>query len=140
MIRIYASATTEIKAQFYDLDPMNVVWHGNYARYFEQARCHLLDQIGYNYGEMAESGYAWPVVDMHIRYIAPIIFDQVVVVQADLVEYEFRLKIRYTIIDQKTGKRICKGHTEQVAVDQKTGEMQFASPAILLQKLGVSEI
>lgn len=138
MTQIYASAVTEIKAQFYDLDPMNVVWHGNYARFFEQSRCELLDQIDYNYGAMHQSGFAWPVVDMHIRYIAPVEFGQVIVILAELIEYEFRLKIRYSITDKITGKRICKGHTEQVAVDQKTGKMQFASPPVLAQKLGVS--
>jgi hypothetical protein len=58
------SAEIALKIQFYDLDPMQVVWHGNYARYFEQARCALLDSIGYNYPEMKASGYAWPVIDM----------------------------------------------------------------------------
>ena len=50
--------TTEITLTipFYDLDPLEIVWHGNYARYFEQARCALLDKIGYNYNAMKESG------------------------------------------------------------------------------------
>ena len=54
-----------------------------------------------------------------------------------MIEYEFRLKIAYTIFDKKTGHRICKAHTEQVAVDLKTQEMQYASPPILAKKLGI---
>ena len=139
MTTIYATSKKETKAQFYDLDPMDVVWHGNYVRFFEDARCELLNQIGYNYEEMKDSGYIWPIVDLHIRYARPITFGQEVIIQTDLVEYEFRLKIIYTIYDKKTGERLCKGHTEQLAIDYKTREMLFVSPTILLEKLGIKE-
>ena len=139
MTTIYATSKKEIKAQFYDLDPMDVVWHGNYVRFFEDARCELLNKIGYNYKEMKDSGYTWPIIDLHIRYARPIKFGQKIIIQTDLVEYEFRLKIIYTIYDKKTGERLCKGHTEQVAVDNKTREMLIESPSILLEKLGVKE-
>lgn len=139
MTKIYASAETEIKAQFYDLDPMDVVWHGNYVKFFEEARCELLDKISYNYVEMKESGYAWPVIDLHVRYIQPVTFGQVMVIKTEIIEYEFRLKILYKIFDKETGKRLCKGHTEQVAIDYKTKEMLLSSPPILAQKLGVQE-
>ena len=39
------AADVTIRVQFYDLDPMQVVWHGNYARFLEQARCALLERI-----------------------------------------------------------------------------------------------
>jgi acyl-CoA thioesterase FadM len=68
--RIEARAT--VRPEFYDLDPMNVVWHGNHVRYFEVARCLLLERIGYTYQDMLESGYAWPVVDLRLRYYRPL--------------------------------------------------------------------
>ena len=37
------TSTSEITVEFYDLDPMNVVWHGNYVKYLEKARCDLLE-------------------------------------------------------------------------------------------------
>lgn len=137
MTKVYASAEAEATAQFYDLDPMNVVWHGNYARFFELARCAVLKKIDYDYEMMEVSGYAWPVIDMHIRYVQSITMNQNIVIQADIVEYEFRLKIVYEIRDKETNKRLCKGHTEQVAVNWKTKEMELESPPILLEKLGV---
>src|ERR1039458_6925850 len=94
------SANVVIKVQFYDLDPMGVVWHGNYARFLEQARCQLLDCIGYNYAEMQSSGYIWPIVDMRIKYVRPIRFHQQFIVAATLVESANRLKIEYIIRDQ----------------------------------------
>jgi hypothetical protein len=60
-------ARTTIQPEFYDLDPMNVVWHGNYVRYLEVARCVLLEQIGYGYQEMQRSGYAWPVISPDVN-------------------------------------------------------------------------
>lgn len=129
---------TEIEIQFYDLDPMNIVWHGNYVKYLEVARCALLDSIGYNYVDMRDSGYSWPVIDMNLRFIGAAVFGQKLRLRAELVEYENRLKIDYLITDAATGKRINRASTTQVAVDIATGEMCFVSPAILFDKLGVS--
>jgi len=129
-------AEIRIKAHFYHLDPLNIVWHGNYAEFLEQARCELLDKIDYGYNKMAESGYIWPVVDMRIKYVRPISFQQEVVVRATLKEYETRLKIDYLITDATTGERLTKAHTIQVAVEAETGEMCFESPKVLQEKVG----
>ncbi len=131
------SAEVEMEVQFYDLDPMQIVWHGNYVKYLEVARCALLDSIGYNYPQMRDSGYSWPVIDMNLRYIAAAVFGQRLRLRADLVEWENRLKIDYLITDAATGKRLNRGSTTQVAVDLATGEMCFASPDVLFDKLGV---
>ena len=131
------SAEVEIEVQFYDLDPMDVVWHGNYVKYLEVARCALLDSIGYNYTQMKQSGFSWPVIEMNLRYIRPAVFGQKLRLRAELVEHENRLKIDYLISDAATGKRLNRASTSQVAVDIATGEMCFVSPAILFEKLGV---
>jgi acyl-CoA thioester hydrolase len=131
------SAETELQVQFFDLDPMEIVWHGNYVKYLEIARCALLDSIDYNYVQMKESGYAWPVIDLHVRYAAPASFGQRIKVRATLVEWENRLKIDYVITDAVSGRRLTRGSTTQVAVDIATGEMCFVSPRVLFEKLGV---
>jgi acyl-CoA thioester hydrolase len=129
------SAEVIVKAQFYDLDPMQVVWHGNYVRFLEQARCALLDKIEFGYREMAETGYLWPVVDLRIKYVRPIRFGQEVRVIATMAEYECRLKIDYRLVDAASGEVLTKAHTIQVAVDAATQEMCFQSPAVLCQKV-----
>lgn len=129
------SADIIIKTQFYDLDPMEVVWHGNYVRFFEQARCALLDKLDYNYQRMSESGFAWPIVDMRIKYVRPLGFPQSVKVIATLAEYENRLKINYIIQDIQSSERLTKGYTIQVAVDKRTEEMLFQSPIAFRQKV-----
>lgn len=131
------TADIELQVQFFDLDPMEIVWHGNYVKYLETARCVLLDSIGYNYMQMKESGYAWPVIDLHIRYVKPAAFGQMLKLHAAIVEWENQLKIDYLITDATTAKRLTRATTTQVAVDIRTGEMCYASPPILFEKLGV---
>jgi acyl-CoA thioester hydrolase len=131
------SAEVEIQVQFYDLDPMEVVWHGNYVKYLEVARCALLDAIGYNYAEMKASGYMWPIIDMNLRYAAPATFGQRLLLRAEIVEWENRLRIDYLVSDAASGRRLNRASTTQVAVDIASGEMCFVSPPILFQKLGV---
>ena len=133
-------AEVELQVQFFDLDPMEIVWHGNYVKYLEIARCALLDQIDYNYPQMRASGYAWPVIDLHLRYVKPATFGQLIRVRAELVEWENRMKIAYLITDVASGRRLTKGTTVQVAVEITTQEMCFVSPAILFEKLGLQPV
>lgn len=125
----------ELVVPFYDVDSMGVVWHGNYVKYFERARCQLLDKIGYGYNAMLASGYGWPVVDMKIKYAAPALFDSRLLVKSTLKDYENGLLIDYEIFDQANNVRTTKGHTRQVAVAIDSREMQICSPNILLEKI-----
>jgi acyl-CoA thioester hydrolase len=122
---------------FYDVDPMGIVWHGNYVRYLEVARSALLTRLGYDYEQMAASGYGWPIVDLRLKYRKPAMLKQPVKVRAEIVEYENRLKIDYLLSDVATGARLTTGYTIQVAVDLKTAELQFVCPQALWTALGV---
>ncbi|MEW6759260.1 MAG: acyl-CoA thioesterase [Pseudomonadota bacterium] len=130
-------AEAEVQVQFFDLDPMEIVWHGNYVKYLEVVRCALLDKIDYNYGQMRDSGYMWPIIEMNLRYAGSGVFGQRLLLRAEIVEWESRLRIDYTVSDAATGKRLNRATTTQVAVDLETREMCFASPPILFEKLGV---
>lgn len=127
-----------IEIPFHDVDLMEVAWHGHYAKYFEIARCALLDKISYNYKEMKESGFSWPVIEINMRYVKPARLGQRVKIEAHLTEYELRLKIDYLISDLKTGERLTKGYTVQVAVDMEAGELLMGSPPVLYQRLGIA--
>ena len=126
---------TILSVPFYDVDLMGICWHGHYVKYFEDARCRLLEKIGYDYRAMSDSGFAWPVIDVRIKYIKPLTFNQKIKVHAWIEEYEMRLLIRYLITDVDTNEKITKGYTSQVAVNMDTEEMMFESPAILREKL-----
>ena len=132
------NTSVAIQIPFHDVDLMAVAWHGHYVKYFEIARCALLDKIDYNYKEMKESGYSWPVIDLRIRYAKPARLGQTIEVVASLTEYELRLKIDYLIRDPVSRTRLTKGHTIQVAVDQRSGELLLGSPPVLYEKLGIT--
>ena len=132
--RALLTESADIEVPFHDVDSAQIVWHGHYAKYIEVARCKLLDRIDYNYPQMYDSGFFWPVIDMRLRYVAPVKFQQLVVVEAALMEWEHRLKIDYLIRDKNSGLKLTKGYSVQVAVNLK-GEMLLASPSILEQKL-----
>ncbi len=131
------TAEVSIKVPFHDVDSMNVVWHGNYFRYFEVAREALLDQFSYGYRAMQASGYVWPVVDTRVKYRDVVTFEQQILVRASVEEFENRLKIGYQITDAASGKRTTTGYTIQVAVDAATGEMCYVSPAVLFERMGI---
>ena len=131
-------AETTAQVQFFDLDPMEVVWHGHYVKYLEIARGALLDKIDYNYPQMRASGYFWPVIDLQVRFTASARFGDVLKLRAEIVEWENRLKIEYLISAATTGKRLTRATTTQVAVEIATGEMCFTSPPVLFEKLGVA--
>jgi acyl-CoA thioester hydrolase len=126
------SLDTEIVVPFFDVDMMNIVWHGHYVKYLEVARCALLDHIGHNYTHMLESGYSWPVIDLQLRYVRSAVFGQKLNVRASLVEWENRLKINYLISDAVTGERLTRASTVQVAVDVQSREMQLVSPQVFI--------
>ncbi len=128
-----------VQVPFHDVDLMAVAWHGHYHKYFEIGRSALLDVFSYNYQEMKDPGYAWPVVDVHLRYVKPARLGQKLRVTATLKEYDLRLKINYLITDAVTGKRLTKGHTIMVPVDMETGELYLGTPKILLDKLGIEQ-
>jgi acyl-CoA thioester hydrolase len=128
-----ASAIVEVP--FHDVDAMNVCWHGHYLKYFEAGRSTLQRAFDYDYREMQASGYVWPVVEAHLKYVRPATYGQRIEVRTELLEYENRLKIGYEIVDCETGQRLTKGYTIQVAVDAATQELQFVSPPVVFEKL-----
>ena len=132
------SHSVTLQVPFHDLDPVGIVWHGNYAKYFEVARCALLETFNYNYDQMALSGYSWPVIDLHMRYVKAARFAEKLAVKASLREWEYRLRIDYLVTDAGNGLRVCKGTSIQVAVDMKTHEMCLRSPEVIFERLGLS--
>ena len=128
-------AEAEVNIEFFHLDPMQVVWHGNYIDFFEVGRRSLLEKIGYCYKEMEKSGFAFPVVEISAKYLYPLRFGERVRVRAILTEYENGLKIKYEIFNVKTGALTTKGLSTQMAYNIEAGESCFACPEVLIKKI-----
>jgi acyl-CoA thioester hydrolase len=131
------SHEVEVVPAFYDIDPMEIVWHGHYVKFLEVARTALLAKFNYDYPRMRESGYGWPIVDMRLKYVRPAELGQRLVVRSEIVEWENRLRINYLIRDAQTGRKLTQATTTQVAVDMATREMLYVCPPVLWERLGV---
>ena len=125
----------EFTVEFYDVDSMRIVWHGNYIKYFEKARCALLGKIGYGYREMEESGWAFPVTAISAKYISSLAFQDRVRARAALTEYENCIKIKYELYNAATGRLCTKGESTQMAVDMAAGESRIVCPRIFIDKV-----
>lgn len=126
---------TTFKIDFFEVDSMRIVWHGNYVNYFERARCALLEKIGYTYTDMEASGYLFPVTDVRIKYIRPLRFGDSCRAKAVLDEYENMLRINFELYNAATGELTTKGSVSQMCVSMATGESQFVCPAVFTDKV-----
>ncbi len=114
------------KVQFYDCDPMGVVWHGNYLRFLEVARGEFLDLIDYGYHTIDREGYFFPIVEETMKYMSSLRLGDEFIVKTFLDEYELRLVHRFEIW---VGDKIyVKGKTVQVALKQGDTELTFSMP------------
>ncbi|MBQ9494718.1 MAG: acyl-CoA thioesterase [Treponema sp.] len=129
------SETVIFKIEFYDVDSMRIVWHGNYIKFIEKGRCALLDKIGYGYLQMVEDGYAFPIVELKVKYVRSLAFGNTARIVSTLIEYENRLKIRYEIYNDKTGELCTKAESVQLAVKMATGETSFVCPEKFIKKV-----
>ena len=134
------SAETLIEVPFYDLDPMNVVWHGNYIKYLEVARCDLLAKIGYTYDNMKTDGFAYPVATMDLKFIKPSVFLQKLKIKTTIEDVEPALNIKYEIFDAETNEKIFKAKSMQICVDTKTRKSIYSAPENFLKKLREYEV
>ncbi len=126
---------TEIEVEFYDLDPMNVVWHGNYIKYIEKARCDLLEKIGYTYDDMRKDNIAYPIATMDLKFIKSALFKQKLIVETTLESLEPALLIRYLIKDKITGEKLFKAKSMQIGVNINTRESIYKPPLTFLKKV-----
>ena len=126
----------EIIVPFYDLDPMNVVWHGNYIKYLECGRCALLADNSMTYDDMERLGFVFPVVTLRVKYVKPAHFGQKIIVKTTHVPNENFLVFKYEILDAVTRHKLCVAETKQMAVDMKTRESCFQLPEPFLTKFG----
>lgn len=122
-----------IEVPFFDVDSMDIVWHGHYVKYLEVARCAFLSAIGYDYNVMKANGHGWPIVQLNLKYVRPAVFGQKIRVEVVLKEYESCLKFDYVISDIISGKKLTKASSMQVAVCMQTRETQFQTPESWLQ-------
>lgn len=123
------------RIDFCDVDMTGVMWHGNYCKYYEDARCHLLKKLGFSYQEIYERNHQIPLICLKIKYSRPCYFDQEISVTAELVKADHFLVIKYIIKDNETGKLISKAETKHAFYDAQKKRALINAPEFIRQKI-----
>ena len=109
---------------FYDLDPMQIVWHGNFFNYFEDARWALLDHPGVDlYAYYEKTKIIFPIIRTATKHIYPLRHRDEFICKATIVEARIKLVVDFEIRLAADGAICARGRTEQVAV--ATPEMEI---------------
>lgn len=132
--------TFEVKMSvpFFDLDPMQIVWHGNYLNYFELARAALFEHYCvdlYSYYEKEQ--IIFPIIRTSTKHIFPLRHRDEVIIKATLVDVNIKLVVDFEIRKAADGSVCARGRTEQVAVKTPGMETLFSIPQDILNGLGV---
>ena len=123
----------EHKIQYYETDQMKIVHHSNYIRWFEEARCDMLAQIGCGYDTVEARGIVSPVLGVTAEYKSMSRFGETVVIDAAVSYYNgFRFNIVYTVKDQASGVVRCTGETQHCFLnsDGRIVNLRRAAPDI----------
>ncbi|PID73098.1 MAG: thioesterase [Desulfobacterales bacterium] len=87
-----------LQVPFHDLDPMRIVWHGHYFKYFDRARLALFDNAGIDlYQYMTQRQIAFPITRTQTKHIAPLLPRDQFVCKATVTEARFKIAMEFEI-------------------------------------------
>lgn len=133
--KIYSAEINHV-VPFFDLDPMQIVWHGNYLKYFDMARFALFNQAGIDlYDFYLKTQYLFPVVKTETKYIESLRYGDQFVCKASVMESQIKIVIGFEI--RRNGRIYARGRSDQVAVKMPENEMLFQIPAEIRKAFGM---
>jgi acyl-CoA thioester hydrolase len=120
---------TEINVRFNEADPLGIVWHGHYVRYFEDGREDFGKSYGISYLDFYRNSLAVPVVAIQCDFKKPLRYGDTILIETSYVNtLAAKLNFKYKIFDAQHGTAIATGSSSQVFVDAKTFELQLTIP------------
>ncbi|WP_246804859.1 acyl-CoA thioesterase [Desulfosarcina cetonica] len=126
-----------MKVAFHDLDPLQVVWHGNYLKYFDVARFGLFADAGIDlYDYMISKEVVFPVTRSAIKHISPLRHFDDFICRAEVIEARYKIAMTFTIRLAKDDTLCARGSSEQLAVRLPKMEMEFEIPPEISRALG----
>jgi acyl-CoA thioester hydrolase len=133
-----ASYEITLKVPFHDLDPLQVVWHGNYMKYFDIARFGLFEKAGIDlHRYQVEHGFLFPITKTSVKHIAPLEFNDEFICKATVTEARYKLVIAFEIRLAASGKLCARCSSEQVAVKTPSMALEFEIPADIRKAFGI---
>jgi acyl-CoA thioester hydrolase len=132
-----ASFEISLKVPFHDLDPLQVVWHGNYLKYFDIARFGLFENAGIDlYRYQLEKQFLFPITKTTVKHIAPLGLNDEFICKAAVTDTRYKIAMAFEIRLAATGKLCTRCTSEQVAVKTPSMELEFEIPADIRKALG----
>jgi acyl-CoA thioester hydrolase len=113
-------AEKEINVRFSEVDSMNIVWHGSYALYFEDAREAFGAKYGLRYLDIADNGYYAPLVDLRFEYRKPLIYGRKARIEITYRNMQAaKIIFDYEIFDMEDNSLIATGYSIQVFLNKQ---------------------
>lgn len=123
-------ATVARQVRFEEVDPLNIVWHGRYPSYFEDARVAFGEKFGLGYLDCYEQGILTPIKKMHVDYFRPLRFPDPFTVEGILhFTPAARLNFEF-VIRNRAGEVATTGYTVQMLLDREQEVMLIPPPFI----------
>ena len=124
----------KVRVRYSETDQMGVVYHGNYAAYFEMGRVEWLRNMGISYKWMEENGVMLPVVSLTMNYKKPARYDDLITVKTIFKsQTSVKIEFDYEIYNEKQ-ELLTIAHSVLVFVDMKTGRPMLP-PEYVLDKI-----
>ena len=120
---------TEITVRFNEADPLGIVWHGHYIRYFEDGREAFGNKYGIGYLDFYRQGFIIPVVSIQCEYKKSLRYGDRVIVETRFEPCEAaKLKFNYNLFNSQTNQLIANGSSLQVFLDKDSSTLQLINP------------
>ena len=113
--------THQVRVRYADTDQMNVVYHGNYATYFEVGRTESIRHLGFTYKDMEAMGVIMPVVEWHAKFVRPAHYDDMLTIKTILKElpHDHRVEFFQEVYNERE-KLLTTGKAVLYFIDAKT--------------------
>lgn len=123
-----------VRVRYAETDQMGVVYHGNYAQYFEMGRVEWLRNLGVSYKWMEENGVMLPVVSLQMNYKKPARYDDLLRVKTILKsQTSVKIEFDYEIYNEEN-QLLTTGYSMLVFVDMKSGR-PMVPPSYVTEKI-----
>jgi acyl-CoA thioester hydrolase len=123
------STRTEVLVRFNEADPLGIVWHGHYIRYFEDGREAFGNMHGLGYLEVYKHGFVIPVVSVQCDYKRSLRYGDRVIVETKYNPCEAaKMKFSYRLFNAATNELVATGSSVQVFLDKEDSILQLSNP------------
>lgn len=134
------SVEVSMQVPFHDLDPLHIVWHGNYLKYFDVTRFALFDRAGIDLLEYSHKhNIIFPITRSSAKHIIPLRHNDKFLCKATVTEAVYKITIDFEIRRSDNGQLCTRGSSDQVAVSLPDEEIQFEIPRDVTVALGFGE-